>query len=335
MVETRQAGRGERNAAASPTVSPALPFGTTPDVSSSHSHPQRSEKKNEQQPPMLASAAGDAGERYRPADVVVVDDYSSYANRVADALSLLGASHLPSVAHAPAEMPGTRLALVVCEFDDNGRSGLDLVRTLRTVNIQPTFVITINAASLSAAKGAAPDGGFDTREGANGGSSSHRGPGAGNNETVDPLRFSRPHSVADRWATYVWRSCCTFKGDLKTLSEWAKCIGVSYSSLCETCRLLGVRPHDARDFTRVLGAIVTAARVGCPADVMLDVSDRRTLRRLLSRAAVDFGQHTPSALEFLGTQQFIPAHNPGVVALNVLMSNCDHRMCELPASEAV
>jgi len=53
----------------------------------------------------------------------------------------------------------------------------------------------------------------------------------------------------------------------------ATCAGVSYSSLRECCGLVGIRPHDARDLTRMLRAVIQSRRQGCAPDVLLDVSD--------------------------------------------------------------
>ena len=50
-----------------------------------------------------------------------------------------------------------------------------------------------------------------------------------------------PRTAAERWAAYVVRACES-EGDLKTLAEWARFAGVSYSSLRESCRMLGIPP---------------------------------------------------------------------------------------------
>jgi hypothetical protein len=98
----------------------------------------------------------------------------------------------------------------------------------------------------------------------------------------------RPASTAERWAHYVFRACAA-AGDLKTLDAWAACVGVSYTSLRETCSLLGIRPHDARDLTRMLRAVMRSTLDDCPPSALLDVSDSRTLRMLLERSGVAGG----------------------------------------------
>jgi len=100
-----------------------------------------------------------------------------------------------------------------------------------------------------------------------------------------------PRSVAERFVVYVTKVCnsntADAEGDFRTLQEWARRVAVSYSTLCETCALLGLRPRDARDFARVLNALTKAAALDCAPEVLLDVSNRRVLRSLSGRAGVD------------------------------------------------
>jgi hypothetical protein len=132
----------------------------------------------------------------------------------------------------------------------------------------------------------------------------------------------RPTSAAERWAIYVLRACAS-TGDLKTLEAWAGCVGVSYSSLRESSSLLGIRPHDARDFTRVLRAVMQSALEDCSPWVLLDVSDSRTLRSLLERsgmsAAVQPGEI--SVEQFLSAQRFVPSGNAGLRVLRKLLAS--------------
>lgn len=128
--------------------------------------------------------------------------------------------------------------------------------------------------------------------------------------------ITSPRSAAGRWATFVLRACDS-EGDLKTLDDWARFVGVSYSSLCESCRLVGVRPHDARDLTRVLRAIVRSGSRHRRPTALLDIRDRRTLKNLLERAGFDWGfqRRPPSAAEFLRRQTFVAVDNEGLIAL--------------------
>jgi ActR/RegA family two-component response regulator len=127
--------------------------------------------------------------------------------------------------------------------------------------------------------------------------------------------LGQPGSVPERWAAHVLRGAqCS--SDLKTLARWARQIGVSYSSLCEHCRLVRIQPRDARDFARCFRAVIQSHRLDCPPEAVLDVGDRRTLSALLARAGPAFVEtkHT-SVLLFLRTQLFVDARSPALAAL--------------------
>jgi ActR/RegA family two-component response regulator len=135
--------------------------------------------------------------------------------------------------------------------------------------------------------------------------------------TAEPERSAAPvngravtlehNSVADRLAAYVIKGCGA-RDDLKTLAHWAHESAVSYSTLCEICRLNGIRPLDARDFVRVLRAVHRALSAGCAPEVFLAIGDRRTLRVLSARAGIQLESEVSAdmMLEFVARQQFVP-----------------------------
>ena len=129
-----------------------------------------------------------------------------------------------------------------------------------------------------------------------------------------------PRSVADRWALKVLRGC-EADGDVRTLALWASVAGLSYSSLCETCRLVGIQPVAARDLTRVLRAALQSRLHGCRIGELLDICDRRTLNALMARAAVDPRREGRdiSVDQFLAAQRFVPAGNAGLASLRALL----------------
>jgi len=136
---------------------------------------------------------------------------------------------------------------------------------------------------------------------------------------------SAPRSVAERWALKVLQGC-EADTDLKTLGAWAAVAGLSYTSLCELCRLLDIQPLAARDLTRVLRAVVQSRISGGRIGDLLDVCDRRTLDSLLKRAAVkprQYGREI-SVDQFLASQQFVPTDNAGLAMLRALLS---HEFC--------
>ena len=130
--------------------------------------------------------------------------------------------------------------------------------------------------------------------------------------------IQRPRSAAERWAVLVLKACES-ACDLKTLADWAAFVGVSYSSLCEGCRLISVRPQHARDLARVLRAVIKSIPDRVHPHVLLDVSDRRTLRCLLDKANIR-EQEFVSMEQFLDHQQFVSDRNEGLIALRALLS---------------
>jgi hypothetical protein len=115
---------------------------------------------------------------------------------------------------------------------------------------------------------------------------------------------------------------CGAEGDLRTLGAWASFTGLSYSSLCESCRLVGVQPLDARDLTRVLRAVLQAQFYDCRIADLLDIYDRRTLKALMARAGLDpadYGNDI-SIEQFLGSQRFVPSGSAGLAALRALLA---------------
>jgi ActR/RegA family two-component response regulator len=132
----------------------------------------------------------------------------------------------------------------------------------------------------------------------------------------------RPGSVAERWAMFVLRGCESER-DLKTLRLWATCAGVSYTSLRESCGLVGIRPHDARDLTRVLRAVIQSCRHHCSPDVLLDVCDRRTIETLFERAGLDAASRSAyvSVEQFFERQHFVVGQNAGLRVLRHLLDS--------------
>ena len=130
-----------------------------------------------------------------------------------------------------------------------------------------------------------------------------------------------PGSVAERWALKVLKGS-EADTDLKTLGAWAGVAGLSYSSLCELCRLLDIQPLAARDLTRVLRAVIQSRVSGSRIVDLLDVCDRRTVDSLMKRAAINprqRGRDLPVE-QFLTAQQFVPAGNAGLAMLRALLS---------------
>lgn len=130
-----------------------------------------------------------------------------------------------------------------------------------------------------------------------------------------------PGSAAERWAAYVL-TACEASSDLRTLASWAQQTAVSYTTLCANCRIMRIRPLDARDFMRVLRALKRAAVCRCPPEVFLDVSDARTVRTLSLRSGIDLDSDAgPSSIpQFLSRQQFVAPDNQGLQLLREVLA---------------
>ncbi len=137
-------------------------------------------------------------------------------------------------------------------------------------------------------------------------------------------RGPRPTSIAERWARLVLRACQS-EGDLRTLEQWADFARVSYSSLCETCRLLNIQPQNARDLARVLRALLHVQRDTWDVAPLLDVSDGRTLRGILHRAGLDSVpvRGTMTVDRFLDAQRFVDPANEGLRKLRALLTGTE------------
>jgi ActR/RegA family two-component response regulator len=126
-------------------------------------------------------------------------------------------------------------------------------------------------------------------------------------------------TAVQRWAMLTVRTLDASR-DPRTLDEWARVAGTSRSVLCEACRLVRIRPHDARDFARLLRAVFRSDETWEP-ETLLDVADGRTLHRLLTRAGLSGPvEHRPSIDEFLELQTWIPSAHHGLPVLRTLLN---------------
>jgi len=129
-------------------------------------------------------------------------------------------------------------------------------------------------------------------------------------------------SSAERWAGHVIKGSCS-NGDFRTLELWAKHLAVSYSTLCASCRIIGIRPHDARDFARVLRAIRRCLATRSAPAAFLDVNDERTLETLVQKAGVDLRSIPRHSIldEFLHRQRFIAPDNLGFQIVRSILAS--------------
>jgi hypothetical protein len=129
-----------------------------------------------------------------------------------------------------------------------------------------------------------------------------------------------PRSAAERWAFLVLRGCSA-PHDLKTIGDWASVAGISYSALTDSCRLVGIRPHDARDFLRMFRALWSANGQTTHLEHGLQVNDFRTLKTLFLRAGLTMGP-APAAIslsDFIAGQQFVDPASESVKAMRKMI----------------
>jgi len=113
--------------------------------------------------------------------------------------------------------------------------------------------------------------------------------------------------AASRWAELVTRNVdCPV--DPRTLSIWARFVGLSVPTLRSRCAAIGVGAKVSLDFSRLLRAIARSDRLGTDPLVELDVCDVRTLHRLLHALNIS-GPITrleaPTLTVFLETQRLV------------------------------
>jgi hypothetical protein len=125
-----------------------------------------------------------------------------------------------------------------------------------------------------------------------------------------------------RWARFVLTGALASE-DVGTIAHWAEEAGASCTTVREACRIVGVRPRDARDLTRALYAARRAAEHRCDPLALLSISDSRTVRVFLRRAGPQFAaiDTTEALLSLLSTQQFVPSSHVGVRALMELVAH--------------
>jgi DNA-binding response OmpR family regulator len=232
------------------------------------------------------------------------------------------------------------LMLVECNLPDI--SGVDLARRALADGTTRWFILTGGFLTIETSVTAMRLGAFDVLEKPvpiarliaavqdclHGARKNHR-PLDDNIAAIQPLFATgrQPGSALDRWAMHVVKASES-ESDLRTLEDWAKCAAVSYSTLCESCRMVGIRPQAARDFARALRAVIKSSVYHCDPAVLLDVRDQRTLKTLLSRAGPFFrATGSTSIVQFIQHQRFVPVSNEGIrVLLTFFDKNREHAL---------
>jgi two-component system, response regulator RegA len=278
-----------------------------------------------------------------PPRILVVDDDEITRQTFGRALNLRGfrLTTVTSGAEAVQAARGDGFDLIFLDLNLGDMSGIDVLRAVHGVR-NPRVVLISGFLTLGTAVEAMKLGAVDVMEkpidldelvSLACSVLAHRAPPPSQHDAVSVSTMDfvlQPRSAADRWAGYVIRGCIA-KGDFKTLDCWARETGVGYTTLCTVCRIVRVRPLDARDFARVLRALCKASVHDSPPEVFLDVLDARTLRTLSIRAGVDLGTHVVSLTDFWAHQRFVSAGNEGLRIIRMALQD-EHALDRLGAS---
>jgi CheY-like chemotaxis protein len=147
------------------------------------------------------------------------------------------------------------------------------------------------------------------------------GPSVGN-RVAPPAAVSpcEPRSTALKWARMLLEVCGA-DGDPRTMPLWGQMINTSPGTIRETCRVCGVRPHDARDLARFLRALSRNRSASVPLRTYFNVADERTLDHLFDRAGIPRDVRTMTLPAFLLAQGFVRTSSPCLQELGHLAAN--------------
>lgn len=120
--------------------------------------------------------------------------------------------------------------------------------------------------------------------------------------------------AATRWAALVV-TLRSAPSDVRTISEWARLVGVSPTTLRDWCRLANASAARSLALGRVLRAVhVSHGRPWRPAQ-LLHASDPRTLARLLRRSGLPDRSESPVTVRDLLTAQSLVTDLDALLAL--------------------
>jgi hypothetical protein len=114
------------------------------------------------------------------------------------------------------------------------------------------------------------------------------------------------HHIAERWARTIW-AAVQAESDPRTLDDWAHASATSVSTLRSWSYLAGVPPGRSLRLARLLRAVARASAENEEPESLLDVSDPRTLRRLLVSAGLAQREMPSDVPVFLSAQTLVTA----------------------------
>lgn len=117
--------------------------------------------------------------------------------------------------------------------------------------------------------------------------------------------------ASSRWAAAVIRILDS-REDPNTVAAWGSCINTSSGALRNWCRTAGIGARRSLVFGRMLRAVVLGINGGASAENLLNVTDKRTLKKLFETSGLGVPR-LPSAIDdFLDRQ--ILVRDPGALS---------------------
>jgi hypothetical protein len=123
-----------------------------------------------------------------------------------------------------------------------------------------------------------------------------------------------PISAADRWALSVI-ALTEAPFDPRTLEKWSKLANQAVGTIRMHCYAAHIAPRASLNFARLLRAVRLSGPGRWEPERWLDVSDERTLRRLVRTAGCDRSCQRPELEEFIVRQRFVPQDSASLLAV--------------------
>lgn len=188
-------------------------------------------------------------------------------------------------------------------------TGLDLVRQLRDLGSEMPVVVMTGYRTIDTGQGAVDTAAEATRLGAAG----YLEKPVFDEDLLRAVKRTLSRRPSDarvranglaRWADAV-SLVIDAPHDPRTVSDWARLLGVASDTLRGWCRTIEVSPKRSLDLARLLRTVRHAARRRVPVVQFLRVAEQRTLRRLLRAGGLTEKGPVPTLAELLSRQALV------------------------------
>ena len=236
--------------------------------------------------------------------VLIVDDDLGTRETFVVALHIAGiaATTCESGRQAVDAVTQSAFDLVLLDLQLGDENGLDVLPLIHRIRRETPIVVLTGFASIQSAVGAVKLGATDYLE---------------KPIDVDDLvdlarRFGGgKHVPAGSWAAHAgarWAKAVlgivSFPEDTRTVSEWGRAIGAGEGTVRNWCRMAKLSPKRSLSLARLLRALYLSRSRRWLPEQLLNVVDRRTLKRMLEQGGVD-GTTPPTIDSFLRKQTLI------------------------------